>query len=172
MGVGVTCPKCSTTFAFYCNKCSSYDTAIYKGFVPENYFQSRTAFYLKCKSCKSEFDFAICPDCKTKIMPTAPFVRGDSGGNRKGCFIATACLGKKSPILAQLYVFRDELLAQNNIGQKFIKYYYIYSPYLSAWILHHKMAKSIVKFLVVYPTYCLSLAAMKIYSFLKKDPDR
>jgi hypothetical protein len=170
MGVGVSCPKCHTTFAFYCNKCSSYNTEIYKGYEPENYFLSRTAFYLKCRQCKFEYDYAICPDCHTKIFPTAPFVKGDSGeGNAKGCFIATACLDDNSRILNQLYLLRDELLEKNKAGRKLIKYYYIYSPAVASCIQKSFLLKSSAKFLIVYPAYLASLLAMKIISFLKKQ---
>ena len=169
MGVGVSCPKCSTTFAFYCDKCSSYNTEIYKGFEPEKYFQTRTVFYLKCRNCQSEYDYAICPECQTKVFPTAPFVKGDLGvGNEKGCFIATACLGRNSQIVNQLYLFRDEFLEKNRIGKKFIKFYYIHSPALASCILKNSLLKSFSKFLVVYPAYYVSLATMKIISFFNK----
>ena len=169
MGVGVSCPKCSTTFAFYCNKCSSYNTQIYKGFEPEKYFQTRTVFYLKCRNCQSEFDYAICPDCQTKVFPTAPFVKGDSEeGSTKGCFIATACFGENSQIVDQLYLFRDELLEKNRIGKKFIKYYYIYSPSIASGIFKSALLKLFSKFVIVYPAYYISLVAMKIISFCSK----
>jgi len=169
MGVGVSCPKCSTTFAFYCNKCSSYNTEIYKGYEPENYFLSRTAFYLKCRNCKSEYDYAICPDCKTKIFPTAPFVKGDSGEeSAKGCFIATACLDDNSRILHHLYLLRDEILGKNRTGRKLITSYYKYSPTAASWIQKKPLLKSFARFLIVYPAYLVSLLAMKIASFLKK----
>ena len=169
MGVGVSCPKCSTTFAFNCNKCSSYNTVIYKGYEPENYFLTRTVFYLKCRSCQSEYNYAVCPDCQAKVFPTAPFVKGDSGeGNTKGCFIASACLGGNSQIVNQLYIFRDELLEKNRMGKKFIKYYYMYSPSLASCILKSALLKSFSKFLIVYPAYYTLLVAMKFFSFINK----
>jgi len=171
MGIGVTCPKCNVSFAFYCNKCSSYDIAINKGFEPEKYFLTRTVFYLKCRICQSEYDYIICPDCSTKIFPTAPFVKGDTNAgerNVKGCFIATACLGDNSKILTQLYLLRDELLEKNKIGEKFIKYYYTYSPILASWICKSNLLKSFSKYLIVYPAYFTSLVTMKIISFYKK----
>ena len=169
MGVGVTCPKCNISFAFYCNKCSSYDTEINKGFEPEKYFQSRAVFYLKCRNCKSEYDYALCPDCDTHIFPTAPFVRGDAGGEKiKGCFIATACLGDNNPILKQLYLFRNEVLEKNKIGKKFIKYYYLYSPTFASFIHKKNLLKSFSKYLIVYPAYYASLLAMGIIALYKK----
>lgn len=169
MGVGVSCPKCSTTFASYCTKCSSYDLAIFKGFVPENYFQTRTIFYLRCRACQTEYEYILCPDCQTKIFPTAPFVRGDSGKNLQGCFIASACLEANSPILAQLYLFRDEFLVRNRLGRKLIKYYYIYSPLIASRVSKCIIAKTLLKFLLVYPGYCLSIIFFKIHALLKKN---
>ena len=172
MGVGITCPKCNISFAFSCTKCSSYHIEINKGFAPEKYFQTRTVFYLKCRNCHSEFDFAICPDCSTKIFPTSPFVKGDAGSEKaKGCFIATACLDSNSQILKQLYLFRDEFLEKNQMGNKFIKYYYLYSPTLASLIHKSNCLKSFSKFLIVYPAYYASLLAMKIFSLHKKHSE-
>jgi len=169
MGVGVTCPKCNISFAFYCSRCSSYDAEINKGFEPEKYFVSRSINYLKCKQCLSEFDYVECPVCDTKIIPTAPFVKGDVGGEKAtGCFIATACLSDKSQILKQLYLFRDEFLEKNSTGKKFIKYYYRYSPALASRIYKNNLLQSITKLLLVYPVYYVSLLVMKIVSFNNK----
>jgi len=172
MGVGVSCPKCYISFAFYCIKCSSYNIEINKGFKPEDYFLTRTVFYLKCRQCQTEYDYAICPDCSTKIFPTTPFVKGDAGGEKvKECFIATACLDGNSQILKQLYIFRDEFLEKNHIGKKFIKYYYIYSPVLATRIHKNNLIRSLSQFLIVYPAYYASLLAMKIISFYRKQSD-
>jgi hypothetical protein len=169
MGVGVSCPKCYSSFAFYCNKCLSYNIEINKGFEPEKYFLIRAAFYLKCRKCQSEYDHVICPDCSTKIFPSPPFVKGDAGGGKaKGCFIATACLDGNSQILKQLYLFRDEFLENNQTGKKFIKYYYMYSPALASRIHNDNLLKSFSKFLIVYPAYYASLIVMKIIAFHKK----
>jgi hypothetical protein len=169
MGVAVTCPKCHISFAFDCNKCSSYDVEIHKGFEPEKYFSTRAVFYLQCRRCNTEYDHVLCPDCDTQIFPTAPFVKGDAGGEKaKGCFIATACLGDNSNILKQLYLLRDELLEKNKIGKKFVKYYYIVSPPLASCIHKNNLLKSFIKYLIVYPAYYGSHLAMKILSFYKK----
>ena len=169
MGVAVTCPKCNISFAFDCNKCSSYEIEIHKGFEPEKYFSTRTDAYLQCRKCKTEYDSVLCPDCDTQIFPTVPFVKGDEGGEKgKGCFIATACLGDNSEILEQLYLLRDELLEKNKIGKQFIKYYYTYSPSIASCIHNNNLLKSFVKYLIVYPAYYVSLLAMKIISSHKK----
>ena len=146
MGVAVTCPKCHISFAFDCNKCKSYDVEIHKGFEPEKYFSTRAVFYLQCRKCKREYDYILCPDCDTKIFPTAPFVKGDERGDKqKECFIATACLGDNSRILKQFYLLRDELLAKSKVGRQFIKYYYIYSPSIASFIYQNSLLKSFIK---------------------------
>ena len=169
MGVAVTCPKCHISFAFDCNKCSSYEVEIYRGFEPEKYFSTRAVVFLQCRKCKTEYDSVLCPDCDTQIFTTVPFVKGDEGGEKgKGCFIATACLGDNSKILKQLYLLRDELLGKNKIGKQFIKYYYTYSPSIASCIHKHNLLKSFIKYLIVYPAYYVSLLAMKIISSHKK----
>ena len=114
MGVGVTCPKCRMSFAFYCSNCSSYDIEIHESSALVNYFQNRAILYLKCRDCQFEYDDTLCPSCNTLIVPEQPFVKGDKGSrNTKKCFIATACVGEKSQIVRQLCLFRDELLVKN-----------------------------------------------------------
>ena len=169
MGVGVFCPGCSNTFAFYCSNCSSYETEVYESMEPLYYFQNRTIYYFKCRQCEFEYDYAICPVCDKNILPADPFVKGDKGrGTVKWCFIATACLGEHNKILKQLYLFRDEFLEKNHMGKIFIKIYYKYSPQLASWIHKNKLLKLFSKYLIVYPAYYASLLVMKSISFLKK----
>lgn len=169
MGVGVSCPRCKNSFPFCCNNCSSYHVVLYEGFEPLKYFQSKTVYYLRCKSCKSEYDYAICPACSKQILPEPPFVTGDKAkGNLKSCFVATACLGENSHIIKQLYVFRDELLVTNYFGKLFIKYYYIYSPKFAFYISERNLLKILSKYLIVYPAYFVSLVLMRILSVYRR----
>ena len=169
MGVGVFCPRCENTFAFYCSNCSSYETEVYESMEPLYYFRTRTLYYFKCRRCEYEYDYAICPVCNKNILPVDPFVKGDKArGNVTWCFIATACLDEHSHILKQLYVFRDEFLEKNHLGKQFIKYYYIHSPKLASWIHKNTLLKLFSKYLLVYPAYYMSLVVMKIISFYKK----
>lgn len=168
MGVGVICPKCRATFAYYCSNCNSYDTEIYESSALTNYFQNRTIYYFKCRVCKFEYDNVTCPECNLLILPEQPFVKGDTGGgSAKRCFIATACLGENSQIVKQLYFVRDELLNKNLFGKQFIKYYYLYSPKLASCILKNSLVRSLAKYLLVYPAFFASLLVMKIISLYK-----
>ena len=164
MGVGVSCPGCKSNFAFCCDNCSSYETVIYEDFKLVHYFQTRTIYYFQCQQCLFEFDYAICPVCSRRILPQYPFVVGDTRGrnDKKGCFIATACLGENSHIIRQLYVFRDELLETSYFGKLFIKYYYIVSPKLSLYISNRKLLKIFSTYLIVYPAYYTALVVMRI----------
>ena len=165
----MTCPHCRVAFAFFCDKCLSYNIEIKKGFQPEKYFQTRAALYLKCKECQREYGYAICPDCSTKIFPTPPFVRGDTGEEKpRGCFIATACLEENSAMLQHLYLLRDEFLENSAIGKKLIQYYYQHSPAFAARVRNNTRLKLFSKIFLVYPAYYLLLAAAKIFSFHKK----
>ena len=164
MGVGVTCPNCRNSYAFYCSKCSSYETEVYESFELADYFQTGTKYYLKCRRCLTEHDHTICPDCSTRIIPEEPFVTGDrgSGANVKKCFIATACLDENSHILDQLYEFRDEVLLKSHFGQQFVRYYYLYSPKPAACISTSKPLKTLAKYALVYPAYYVVQKVMRI----------
>jgi len=169
MGVGVTCPNCRGNFAFICSNCSSVETEIYESLELTNYFQTRGLYYLKCRICDAEFDFAVCPECHTKVIPEKPFVTGDKGRGIKRCFIATACLDENSRMLDQLYVFRDEVLGKNHAGRQLVKYYYAYSPRLAAAIHRSCILKSLVKYAFVYPAYYAAMAAVRIVSFFSSE---
>lgn len=173
MGVGVSCPKCRSNFAFSCDNCSSYEVLVYEDSKLVNYFQSRALYYFQCQKCKSEFDFAICPVCSKKILPQFPFVAGDKGGGetKKGCFVATVCVGENQQIISQLYRFRDEVLATNYFGKLLIRYYYLHGSKIAFYISRRKPLKLLIKYLIVYPAYYVSFAAMKIPDFLKNRQD-
>jgi len=168
MGVGVTCPHCRINFAFFCSNCKSYDTEIYSSLELANYFQTRTIYYIKCRSCEAEYDNVPCPACNTRIIPEKPFVQGDIGGaNAKKCFIATACTGENSQIVKQLCSFRDDLLGKSHFGREFIKYYYIHSPSFAALMKRHRLLQALVKYFIIYPAYYAALAAMRFISLYK-----
>lgn len=169
MGVGVICPKCRATFAYYCSNCHSYDTEIYETPALANYFQTGTIYYFKCRACQFEYDNVICPECNTRILPEQPFVTGDKGrGTAKKCFIATACLGENTQIVKQLCFFRNEVLDKNFFGEKFIKSYYKFSPKLASCLLKNNLLRSLAKYLLVYPAFYISLMIMKINSLYKE----
>jgi hypothetical protein len=169
MGVGVTCPHCRVAFAFFCDKCLSYNVEIKKGFQPEKYFQTQAAFYLKCKECQSEYGYVLCPGCSKKIFPTPPFVKGDAGEEKaRGCFIATVCLEENSAMLQHLYLLRDEFLENSPAGRKLVQYYYQYSPAIASRIRNNRPLKAFLKIFLIYPAYYLLLGAEKIHSFHKK----
>lgn len=169
MGVGVTCPHCRVAFAFFCDKCLSYNIEIKKGFEPEKYFLTRAAFYLKCKECQREYGYVTCPDCSTKIFPNPPFVKGDAGEEKtRRCFIATACLEENSATLRHLYLLRDEFLEKSATGKKLIQYYYQFSPAFASCIRNNNLLKLFSKIFLVYPAYYLLLTAEKVLSWHKK----
>jgi hypothetical protein len=170
MGVGVFCPKCKNTFAFFCNNCLSYETEVFESAELINYFQTRAIYYFKCRRCDSEYDYTVCPVCGKNILPVEPFVNGDKGkGSVKLCFVATACLDEKSPILPQLYLFRDEILKKHHLGRQFIKYYYVYGPKLAFLIKKNKLIRTFSRYLIVYPVYYASCLVLKIINFHESE---
>lgn len=60
------------------------------------------------------------------------------------CFIATAVYGSPDvPEVLELRNFRDNILLTNKLGQIFVKYYYLYSPYVADYIGKNNFIKII-----------------------------
>ena len=77
---------------------------------------------------------------------TANFASTSSGGGeKKGCFIATAAYGSPlHPYLDILREFRDKYLMPNRFGLKLVELYYRYSPSIANFIARHKVMKAAV----------------------------
>ncbi|MGA9175988.1 MAG: CFI-box-CTERM domain-containing protein, partial [Desulfobacterales bacterium] len=76
---------------------------------------------------------------------TVGIVGNDSGGSG-GCFIATAAYG--SPLTSHIKVlskFRDHFLLTNGIGQRFVRFYYTYSPPVADFIEKHDSLRVMVR---------------------------
>jgi len=70
----------------------------------------------------------------------------NGGGEKKGCFIATAAYGSPlHPHLDILRDFRDKYLMPNGFGRKFVELYYRYSPSIAGFIARHKLLKVAVR---------------------------
>ena len=77
------------------------------------------------------------------------------------CFIATAAYG--NPLeqhLVLLREFRDEVLRKYQWGQKFIHYYYSYSPEAALWLLDKEVIKPIVR-MILWPLYFFAKLSLK-----------
>ena len=73
------------------------------------------------------------------------------GGGGGGCFIATAAYGSAlAPHVIILKQFRDQILSDSALGQKFIEYYYRTSPPLAEHIARHEPLRTGVRWLL-YP---------------------
>jgi len=71
---------------------------------------------------------------------------GDGGGEKKGCFIATAAYGSPlHPHLDILRDFRDKYLMPNGFGRKLVALYYRYSPSIAGFIARQKLLKVAVR---------------------------
>jgi hypothetical protein len=71
---------------------------------------------------------------------------------KEGCFVATVCYGDyEHPKVIVLREFRDNVLKKNNLGRKFIKFYYNYSPELAKKIANKKLLKSTIRILIINP---------------------
>lgn len=67
-------------------------------------------------------------------------------GQKKGCFIATACYGDyNAPEVRVLRHYRDEVLQQSAGGRAFIKAYYTFSPPLANMLSRSEKGKKLVR---------------------------
>ncbi len=65
----------------------------------------------------------------------------------KNCFIATAAFGSRmNPHVQRFRDFRNMFLSQNNLGKKFIHFYYQQGPQAAAWIQHSDFLKAATRF--------------------------
>lgn len=93
----------------------------------------------------------VCPGCGKKIVPRMITYRGIPQKSVcpycaveikkfSGCFIATAVYEDYNhPQVVTLRKFRDSYLLTNNIGRKFVKAYYKYSPSFANYIKGKKI---------------------------------
>lgn len=133
-----------------------------------------------CQDFCSEF-YSRCKDAKFKnsdepvITPGIDEAEFCAGGNlrrfaanvtecydkigaadgKTGCFIATAAFGSEmDPHVWKLRVFRDQYLHGHAIGEKFVEFYYHYSPSVANWIASHEWARTLTR-LALWPIVSL-----------------
>jgi ribosomal protein L7/L12 len=71
---------------------------------------------------------------------------GITSGQKKGCFIATACYGDyNAPEVRLLRHYRDEVLQQSTFGRAFIQVYYTLSPPLANMLARSEKGKGLVR---------------------------
>jgi hypothetical protein len=81
-----------------------------------------------------------------------------NSSNDKRCYIATATFGSADHyIIDDLRQFRDQCLAHNNIGRKFILLYYKISPPISKIIANNKCLKLVSLYLLIMPLHFIIL---------------
>jgi hypothetical protein len=88
----------------------------------------------------------------TQALPAS-----SDGGGGGGCFIATAAFG--SPLAGQvetLRQFRDRYLLTNDLGRKFVAWYYRNGPAAASYIEDKPLAKAAVR-AALYPLIGFSL---------------
>jgi hypothetical protein len=91
-------------------------------------------------------------------------ISGSSGGGKGGgCFIATAAFG--SPLAGQVEIlrqFRDRYLLTNDLGRKFVSWYYRNGPVAANYIQDKPLVKAAVK-LALYPLIAFSYLLISGY---------
>ncbi len=76
------------------------------------------------------------------------------------CFIATAVMDEASPSLTTLRTFRDECLAPNDLGQRFVRFYERHSPAIAKFIHGNRWLRAVARVAIVWPTLLCARAAL------------
>ena len=97
-------------------------------------------------------DRVICPGCNKKIVPRITTFKGTAINSLcpycgyeikkfyNGCFIATAVYEDYNhPKVLILREFRDKYLLKNDLGKKFVNFYYRYSPKFADYVKDKKI---------------------------------
>ncbi len=70
----------------------------------------------------------------------------DEAGTGGTCFVATCAYGNANhPDVADLRLYRDNVLSQTALGRHFIIFYYRFGPYLARWMEPYPRLKQITK---------------------------
>ena len=76
----------------------------------------------------------------------------ETGGGRKGCYIATVCYGSEFAENVKLLKFyRDHILNNNVSGRTFIKIYYTISPSLSKSLRNKELLNKLIRYFILDP---------------------
>jgi hypothetical protein len=79
------------------------------------------------------------------------------------CYIATLCYDDfYADEVCTFRDFRDVTLSKTKLGRKFITYYYLFAPKLTARLYNHKILNKLIKYLILNPL-------LKIIKTLKLD---
>ncbi|MBT3585545.1 MAG: hypothetical protein HN509_11620 [Halobacteriovoraceae bacterium] len=89
----------------------------------------------------------------------------------KSCYIATYCYSEEHPYLANLRQLKLHLL-NNRLGNKFVDYYYLYSPLLISWLSGRKKTSFIFKNFLAKPFIYLVIRFIKILKGLHVYPKK
>lgn len=89
--------------------------------------------------------YNMCSDCYEQNVP--PHKRA-----KEGCYVATACYGSYDhPDVLILRNYRDKVLSKFKLGNKFIDFYYRFSPRLAANLHSKTMINKSIKFCILKP---------------------
>jgi len=82
--------------------------------------------------------------------------------DKKGCFIATATMGSfNHPVVVLMREFRDKWLLQRYMGRIFVRYYYIFGPYLANFIKRSNLLKRLSHFFIITPLVWFARVLLK-----------
>ena len=85
---------------------------------------------------------------------------------KSGCFIATAVYGTPlAPEINTLRDFRDNILLSSNTGEKFVYFYYRFSPPIANFISKHRLLKICIREFFINPSVKVVRLLNKVTNF-------
>ena len=137
----------------------SFDAASKTSFtVPSGILQANTKYYWQV-IYRDDRGVVSSASALTAFTAASPVP-----GSKGGCFIATAAFG--SPMAGQVEIlrqFRDRYLLTNNIGQKFVVWYYRNGPTAANWIKDKPLTKAAIR-AALYPL--IGFSFLLIFGYL------
>jgi len=106
----------------------------------------------------SQVPFRPTPHAGEREIPFTKSGTTSQAEQSGGCFIATAACGSAlEPEVDTLRVFRDRVLRKRELGRLFIRIYEQVSPPIARWIARHRVARFLVRRVVVSPCAAIAL---------------
>jgi hypothetical protein len=115
-------------------------------------------------SMNKSSDWGLCSDCSVELE--------NHTGTSGKCFIATAAYGtEQAEDVVQLRNYRDTVLRQTKFGRMFIAIYEVTSPPLARLIFRSKLARSLVRSLIVRPARRLADYSTNLGNEIKEEKE-
>ena len=113
---------------------------------------------------KADFETALQAEMLIKkASDDGDFRRANNKKANDNCFVVTATMGGGDhPVVAHMRRFRDQVLMETSIGNRFIEWYYAHGPGMARLIANSVPLRLLSYSLIVFPIYLLTRFWMKL----------